>query len=80
MRKSHRNSLMINLETAYAEIAQKQHDGLTQKQHMRKFQDNSLTFALKNSPLNASRTIQLNYTTLCGFHKTAYVELYWKTA
>ena len=31
------------------EITQKQHDDLTQKQHMRKIQENNMTFAFKKT-------------------------------
>ena len=47
---------------------------------MGKIQKNSMMFALENRIENASGATQLNHTVLCGFHKTVYAELYWKTA
>ena len=41
MRKPHRNSMMVNLETAHAIISRKQHDIYTQKQPIE--QQNSTT-------------------------------------
>ena len=47
---------------------------------MKEIQENSMMFTLEISIMNANSTIQLNHSVLGGFHKTAYEELYRKTA